>query len=57
MHIPVGLIVVLVALYFLRSWWIERKRLRQIYRGMMMLRPNADPAEMRQYVIDVYGRR
>lgn len=57
MHIPIGLIIVLVALYFLRNWWTERKRLRNVHRYLMMLHPNANPQEMWQYVYDVYARR
>lgn len=57
MHIIIGIAMGVALLYFLRNWWAERRRLANIQRGLMMLHPQADPHQMRQYVRDVYGRR
>ena len=41
-------------------WWHrhqERKRMRQIHRGMELLYPGMDPTKRREYVNQVYGRR
>lgn len=57
MHIIIGLAAGVALLYFLRNWWVERRRVRNLNRYMMLLYPQADPRQMRQYVRDVYGRR
>jgi hypothetical protein len=57
MHIPVALIVALIVFYFMRNWWIERRRLAVHRRHLQMLYPQTPPEQISQYVRDVYGRR
>jgi hypothetical protein len=59
MHIMIGLGLALglFIISLIQRAHAERKRMALLQRHQQMLYPDADPAALRQYVQDVYGRR
>lgn len=56
MHIIIGLAAGVALLYFLRNWWVRRRKFKAVMRMHEMLYPQVNPAALRKYVKDVYGR-